>query len=391
MITVPKPTYRKGRSKMPAVSLLIKPASSQCNLSCAYCFYANVTDRRNIKNYGIMTHSTTEALIKNTFDYAEHMVTFAFQGGEPTLAGLAYFEDFITLVNQYAKKNIDIHYAIQTNGVNVNDAFAAFFFKHKFLVGISLDGPKDIHDLNRKDFGGQGSYKKVKACIKTLDKHKVEYNILSVVNKAVAKHPAKVYNYFKKEGYTYLQFIPCLDELGKPHGVNPYALLPDDYGSFLCTLFDLWYKDFMSGRRISIRFFDNIIQIILGYPPESCDMNGICSTNLVIEADGSTYPCDFYVLDEWNLGNVNSDQLSTLLNCDLAHRFVTSSIDKNKECSNCAYLNVCKGGCRRHKSLDHKGPLELNYFCSTYKRFYSYTLDRFKEIARIIYSELQAR
>lgn len=374
---------------MPALSLLIKPASGSCNLNCAYCFYANVTDLRKIKNYGMMSDETMEQMIVRAFDYAEHQVTFAFQGGEPTLAGLDYYKTFVQLVKKHNKNKITVNYALQTNGIKIDDAYASFFAEHHFLLGVSLDGPKEIHDMNRKFPNGSGSYKNVKNAIKLLDQHKVDYNILSVVNKAVAKHPTKVYQYFKKEGYDYLQFIPCLDELGEAHGTNPYALTPEDYGTFLCTLFDQWYKDFMEGRRISIRTFDNILHIVLGYPAESCDMQGVCSTNLVIEADGSAYPCDFYVLDDWYLGNVASNTLQEMIQGETATRFVDHSRVRHDECAKCEFLPVCRSGCRRHKSLDSTGPLELNYFCESYKVFYGHTLDRFKEVATILYKEMQ--
>lgn len=376
---------------MPAISLLIKPASGSCNLNCAYCFYANVTDQREIKNYGMMSEATMDQLILRAFEYGEHQITFAFQGGEPTLIGLDYFKAFVKSVHKHSKNNVRVNYALQTNGIKIDDDFAAFFAENKFLLGVSLDGPKDIHDMNRKDHSGKGSYKEVKNALKILEKHKVDFNILSVVNKAVAKHPQKVYQYFKKEGYDYLQFIPCLDELGKPHGSNPYALLPKDYGTFLCKLFDLWYKDFMEGRRISIRTFDNILHIVLGYPAESCDMQGVCSANLVIEADGSAYPCDFYVLDDWRLGEVADIGLQEMIHGDIATKFIETSKVRHEECASCQYLPVCRGGCRRHKSLDSTGPLELNYFCESYKEFYGHTLDRFKEVATILYREMQGR
>lgn len=376
---------------MPPLSLLIKPASGSCNLNCAYCFYANVTDQREIKNYGMMDLDTMEQMVIRAFEYAEHQVTFAFQGGEPTLIGLDYFKAFVEAVKKHNTKGINVNYALQTNGILIDEDYAEFFGKNRFLLGVSLDGPKDIHDMNRKNHKNGGSYKQVKNAIKILDKHKVDFNILSVVNKAVAKHPQKVYQYFKKEGYQYLQFIPCLDDLGQPHGTNPYALTPKDYGDFLCTLFDLWYKDFMEGRRISIRTFDNILHIVLGYPAESCDMQGVCSANLVIEADGSAYPCDFYVLDDWRLGDIADLTLMDMIQGETAREFIETSKVRHDECAQCEFLPVCRGGCRRHKSLDATGPLELNYFCESYKKFYGHTLPRFKEIASILYRELQGQ
>lgn len=374
---------------MPALSLLIKPASSLCDLRCKYCFYANVTDHRDVKSYGLMSNDTVDALIARALDYSDTVITFAFQGGEPTLAGLDFFRYFVQKTEELNTKKVQINYALQTNAMTITDEMAAFFAKNHFLLGVSLDGPKEIHDMNRVGPHGKGSYKTVKQSIKLLEQHKVDFNILTVVNRAVAKHPQKIYQYLTKEGYDYLQFIPCLDELGEPHGTSPYALLPKDYGTFLCRLFDLWYKDFKSGKRISIRMFDNILQILLGMPPESCDMMGVCSANLVIEADGSAYPCDFYVLDEWKLGMIQESPLKELITCETAHQFVQLSIPRHDKCKSCDYLPVCRSGCRRHKTQDTVGEIGLNYFCTSYEEFYAYTLDRFKEVGRVLYNEMQ--
>ena len=374
---------------MPALSLLIKPASSLCNLRCNYCFYANVADHRDVQSYGMMSFATVDTLIERALAYSDTSITFAFQGGEPTLAGLDYFKYFVEKVTASKGPKVQVNYALQTNAMTISHEMAAFFAQHHFLLGVSLDGPKDIHDQNRVAMGGKGTHKTVLQGIQLLNHYKVDFNILTVVSKSVAKHPQKIYQYFKKSNFNYLQFIPCLDELGEAHGDNPYALIPDDYGNFLNRIFDLWYKDFMAGQRISIRMFDNILQILLGYPPESCDMNGVCSANLVIEADGSTYPCDFYVLDEWRLGNIQDFSLQALIQSTTAHEFVQMSMDQNPTCASCDYLPVCRSGCRRHKTQDKVGNLQLNYFCPAYKAFYGHTLDRFKEIATILYREMQ--
>ena len=374
---------------MPALSLLIKPASSLCNLQCKYCFYADVANHRDINSYGIMKKDTVDALIARAFEYADSTVTFAFQGGEPTLAKLEYFKYFVEKVGELNTANINVNFTLQTNAVAITEEMAAFFSKNNFLIGVSLDGPKDIHDMNRIDHEGTGSYARVKKTIQLLRKHNVDFNILTVVTRNVSKHPQKVYRHLTKEGYNFLQFIPCLEELGQEQSSNPYALKPKDYGSFLCRIFDLWYRDFVNGKRVSIRMFDNIIQILLGMPPESCDMMGVCSVNLVIEADGSAYPCDFYVLDEWKLGMIQDKPLDELRTCKVAQDFVALSKPRQEKCTQCVYFPVCRSGCRRHKTQDCQGEVNLNYFCPAYEEFYGYTLERFIEVARILYREMQ--
>lgn len=368
---------------MPPINVLIKPASSNCNLKCKYCFYYDVAENRDKQNYGIMTRDTLEVLVKRVFEYGEHFVGFAFQGGEPTLAGLDFYKQLIEFQQKYNTKKVKINNAIQINGVVINEEWAKFLVENNFLVGLSLDGPKDIHDLNRVDSRGIGSHRNLEKTVEIFNKYKVEYNILCVVTKSVSRHIEKIYNYYTKKGFQYLQFIPCLDELGKEPGNNPYSLTTEAYEYFLKKLFDLWYRDFKLGKRISIRMFDNIVQMLLGYPPESCDMKGCCSANAVVEADGSVYPCDFYVINEWKMGDVLTNNLQEMLQGERAKAFVNVSKGILDNCRHCEYVAICRGGCRRNYE-PIRNEIGSNYFCSAYKAFYKYTIERFYEIARII-------
>jgi uncharacterized protein len=369
---------------MPPINVLIKPASSSCNLKCKYCFYYDVAENRDKHSYGIMTYDTLETLVKRVFEYGENFVGFAFQGGEPTIAGLDFYKQLIILQQTYNTKKLKINNSIQTNGTLINDEWAEFLAENRFLVGISIDGPKEIHDLNRIDSKGSGSHKTLENTIELFNKYKVEYNILCVVTKSVARHTEKVYKYYVKKGFKYLQFIPCLDELGKEPGNNPYSLTPYDYEMFLKKLFDLWYRDFKKGNEISIRMFDNIIQMLLGYPPESCDMSGRCSVNTVVEADGSVYPCDFYVINEWKLGDIFNNSLEEMIQGKTVRTFVDLSKNTPVGCKQCKYFNLCRGGCRRNYESLKDNKLESNYFCPSYMGFYEYSLPRLYEIAKII-------
>lgn len=369
---------------MPPINILIKPASSSCNLKCRYCFYNDVVENREIKNYGVMSLDTLECLVKNAFEYGEHFVGFAFQGGEPTLAGMDFYRKLIELQEKYNVKDIRVNNAIQTNGTMIDDEWARFLHENNFLVGLSLDGPKEIHDINRVDKIGSGSYSKIEKTIELFDKYKVEYNILCVVTKLVARHVEKVYRYYSKKGFQYLQFIPCLDQLGVEPGKNPYSLTPEIYGDFLIKLFGFWYRDFMSGKRVSIRMFDNIAHMLMGHPAEACDMQGCCSANIVVESDGSVYPCDFYVIDEWRTGNIKENSLMEMLQGEKAKAFVEVSKGTSDHCRDCEYLSICRGGCRRHYEPINGDKLEKNYFCSAYKEFYKHALPGFYEIVRTV-------
>lgn len=182
---------------MPPISLLIKPASSNCNLSCNYCFYHDIAENRTIANYGMMDIGLLEKVVQKALEYADHVCTFAFQGGEPTLIGLEFYKKLIEFEKKYNKKKVQINNAIQTNGLRIDEDWARFLAENRFLVGISLDGPKDIHDANRVDAKEGGSFNRVMNTIGFFDKYKVEYNVLCVVNGYVARHANKIYNFFK--------------------------------------------------------------------------------------------------------------------------------------------------------------------------------------------------
>ena len=361
-----------------SLSLLIKPVSGTCNLRCKYCFYHDVAENRQQKNFGMMSEAVLETIVKKAFNYADGFITFAFQGGEPTLRGIDFYKKLIDYVRKYNSKNIKIQFSIQTNGTLVNDEWAMFFKNNNFLVGLSMDGYREINDLNRVDVNGKGTFQTIKNAAIIMDKYEVDYNILCVVTKPIAQHGAKVYNYFKSNGYKYLQFIPCLDNFGEENGKKPYSLTTEAYGNFLISIFDLWYKDILDNNYTSIRMFDNLINILKGYQPESCDMVGHCSKGTVFESDGSLYPCDFYVTDEWKAGNIMESNFEELLSQPVMDKFVETSKMLYEECQNCDYYHLCRSGCRRHKENEEF----KNIFCDAYKKFYEHSYERLMYIAK---------
>jgi uncharacterized protein len=354
-----------------------------CNLRCKYCFYHSIAENRQTESYGLMTEETLEILVKRTFDYAEQSCTFAFQGGEPTLIGLDFYRKLIELEKKYNKNEIQVQNSIQTNGVLINEEWAEFFANNHFLVGISLDGPKDIHDANRFDINNNGSFSKVMNAIRCFNKYNVEYNILSVVNSYTARHIEKIYKFFEKNNFQYLQFIPCLDPLNETPGQNDFSLTPIKYADFLKKIFDLWYIDIKKGKMLSIRHLDNYVSMLMGYPPESCGMSGKCTCYFVVEAGGQVSPCDFYVTDNWQIGNIKSDDFESMINSTTAKDFVSVSCHVSQECRVCKYMNICRGGCRRNREPFSEGLPSLNYYCSSYKQFFDYSMERMIELARM--------
>ncbi len=358
---------------MPAIHLLIKPASGLCNLRCSYCFYHDITENRQQASYGFMSLETLESVIRKALDYADGQCTIAFQGGEPTLIGLDFYKALLNIVKEHNHKKLKVNYAIQTNGINLDNHWASFFAENKFMVGLSMDGQKDVNDSFRIDAAGKGTHSRIMKTKAMFDKHHVEYNILTVVNSLTARRVESVYRFYERNGLEYLQFIPCLDPINEEPGKRITSLTPELYENFLKTLFDLWYRDVKGGRFVFIRQFENYLGILLGLRPESCDMVGICSPQNVIEADGSVYPCDFYVLDEYRLGNLNTDSFSDINKKREEIGFIDS--DFLPGCKKCKYFFLCRGGCKRHRVG------EKNYFCRAFYNFFEYSLARMKELA----------
>ena len=367
---------------MNSLNLLIKPASSGCNLKCVYCFYYDIADNRVIKNYGIMNDTTLENMVRKAFEEVDYQVNFMFQGGEPTLAGIDFFKRFHNLVEKYNVKKINTTFALQTNGTLLNKKWTGLFKEHNYLIGVSVDGNRDTHNAFRIDKSGNGTFAKVKESINLLKKEKIDFNILTVVNKVTAENGKLIYNFFKNNGYRYFQFIPCLDELYSKEK-KEYTLTDVDYGNFLNDTFELWYEDIMNGRFTSVRYFDNMVKIILGEQPEACDMVGHCNINAIVESDGSIYPCDFYVLDEYKIGNINDSSFTEILNSEKENQFLSSSLVVNEKCKKCSYFKLCRGGCRRHKEIDENGEYH-NRFCKSYQMFFDKNLDKLIEVANYV-------
>ncbi len=290
--------------------LLVKPVSGSCDLRCRYCFYADEAQKRGRASYGRMSAETLELLVREALSQAAGGCTFAFQGGEPTLAGLDFYEKLLELEKRYNRRHIPVQYAIQTNGCSLDRDWAAFFARNRFLVGLSLDGTREVHDAYRRDAAGEGSFQRVQRAAQLLQQAGVDFNVLTVVTNQTVRSIGKIYGYFKRSGLRYQQYIPCLDPLGEERGQTEYALTPEAYGEFLCRLFDLWYADLSHGDYVYIRYFENLAAMLLGRPPESCGMSGQCACGFTVEADGSVYPCDFYVLDPYLLGHIGEQSFA---------------------------------------------------------------------------------
>lgn len=365
---------------MPPLTVMIKPVSSACNLGCRYCFYTDVASNRKQYSLGRMSVDTLETLVRRAMRYAEGSVSFAFQGGEPTLAGVGFYKKLIEFEKKYNSKNLVVQNSIQTNGYDISDELIELFAREGFLVGVSMDGREDIHDSMRVDANGCGSYQKVRATVERLSAAGVDFNILCVVNEYVAKRAEEVFDALAQYGY--LQFIPCLDEFSGEK--REWSLTEESYTAFLKKTFDRYYAAFKKGSHVSVRNFDNYVGILLGRQPENCGMSGRCAQYYLVEADGSVYPCDFYVLDQWCMGNVMDSSFFTLEKSPVAGKFREDSLHVDEKCRKCRWYPLCRGGCRREREPFINGLPVLNKWCSCYEEFFEYACPRMREMAGAI-------
>lgn len=355
---------------MPPLSIMIKPASSLCNLSCEYCFYRDVSANRKDASYGVMSNETAENLIKKSLDFADgKTVSYTFQGGEPTLAGLDFFENFVCTVKKENKKNSPVYYSIQTNGILINEKWANFFKNSNFLVGLSLDGDRQANSF-RKMPDGSNSFSRILRASECFKRNGVRFNILAVLTGENAENGVRIYKYFKSKGFRYLQFIPCLRPFGNTDKSKLY-MTNDQYADFLIKVFRMYAEDYAENRYVSVRQFDNWVRLYLGQPAEQCGMNGACSRQFVCESNGNVYPCDFYCTDKYLLGNVNENSFSDIAFCNTADKFLSDSNNTDKKCLDCEFYGLCRaGGCKRtRQSYD---------YCAAYKKFFSASLPLFK-------------
>ena len=366
---------------MPYINLLIKPASSLCNMRCRYCFYADEAANRALPSMGIMTEETAALLIRRALEAAglQGGVGFTFQGGEPTMAGKAFFRSFVENVRCLNTAHLPVSYGIQTNGLAIDAEWAAFLAENHFLVGISVDGDKALHDEFRVDAAGKGTWMRIQKNLQLLQQAGADCNLLCVVTRRCAKSAVRSYHALQKTGVRFLQFIPCLDPLGEARGQRGWSLTPKDYGEFLCTLFDEWYRDWKTGHYTSVRLFDDYVHLAMGLPAGTCATSGSCGGYFAVEADGSVYPCDFYVLDDWKLGTLQENSFAELRESACLQHFLQESRTRPADCVACEWHPLCNGGCKRDWTAG-EGTVR-NYYCESFRRLFAHAAPRIREIA----------
>lgn len=358
-----------------AFSTLVKPGGSACNLSCKYCYYLDKAELYG-GNEPKMSHDLLELYIKQFIEAQQTgTVEFCWHGGEPLLLGLDFFKKAMKLQRKYADGR-PIHNSIQTNGTLVDESWCAFFAENGFLVGLSLDGPKDIHNANRVNKGGRPTFDKVFSTALMMKRMRVDFNTLSVVNKLCEGRGTEIYRFLRDEaGSTFMQFLPAEDWLSDG-SLAPWSVSADGYGKFLCDIFDEWVRHDVG--RCYVQLFDVTLSQWCGLPSGICTMGETCGDGLAVEHNGDVYPCDHFVAPEYLLGNIRDTPLSELY--DGAKHLQFSLFKRNsltRECSHCEYYFACHGECPGHR---RDGKLAI---CGGLKMFFAHiapAMDRMKEL-----------
>jgi uncharacterized protein len=303
-------------------------------------------------------------------------VTFAWQGGEPTLLGLDFFEKAMLLQEKYCKPGMVIHNTIQTNGILLDNKWCEFLRKNRFLVGISIDGPRELHDTCRTDAAGKGTFDRVVRGLALLKKHKVDFNILCTVNAVNGDHPFEVYRFFRDEAKAqFIQFIPVVERDQKSGTVTPWSVGPEQYGEFLIRVFDEWVK--YDVGRIYVQHFDTALANWYGEPHGICVFSPTCGQAMVIEHNGDIYSCDHFVDQDHLLGNILMVPITELVNHDRQRQFGLNKRENlPKYCRECPVLFACRGECPKNRFAETPdGETGLNYLCEGYRMFFSH-IDR---------------
>jgi len=365
-------------------SLLIKPVGSRCNLRCNYCFYLGTDEAlsRGKKRPAVMPQAVLERMCGDYLGYGFPTSVFTWQGGEPTLAGLGFYRRVVQAQMSHGRNGQAVANALQTNGIQIDREWADFLAEYRFLVGVSLDGPPEVHDHYRLDRKAQPSFDKVMKAIGHLRDAGVEFNILCMITDLSQDLGKKIYRFLVSEGFTHLQFIPCVEydpATGKP---APQNVTPAGYGRFLCDIFDEWYYN-NDIHRVSVRTFDAVVGKLAGARELSlCNFGEKCDHYLVVEKDGGVFPCDFFVEKKYELGNLMDTPLAELYLSNRERSFSEIKGSYPDLCFGCHHLDICLGGCPKDRLTAGGGKFgRPTYLCAGLKAFFDHARDKFQVLA----------
>jgi uncharacterized protein len=379
-------TERKGAGQ--GIHVVTKPIGPVCNLNCEYCFYLEKKELFGLEEKYRMSDKVLATFIANYISsQPTPEVAFVWQGGEPTLLGVDFFKKVIELQRQFSGLKT-ISNSLQTNGTLLTDEWCAFLKKHNFAVGISLDGPREVHDRYRRDPKGKGTFTRVMQGLRLLQKHKVDYNVLACVARDTAKRPLDVYRFLKNEGVEFIQFSPVVERISDSRDglhlagpaaldreeqrieVTPWSVVPEEYGDFLIAIYEEWVRHDVG--KVFVMNFEWALNAWIGNPSPVCVHAEQCGRSLVIEHNGDVYACDHCVFPEYRLGNVLTESLTGMAEKSRGRGFgVTKETALPRWCRECAVLAACRGGCPKHRfRMAYYNEPGLQYLCEGYKKFF---------------------
>lgn len=394
-------------SQSAAFHMMAKPTSFHCNLKCDYCFYLEKEGLVNTKpksdmNQDISRDYMSDGVLKQYVrsyirSHQGQQIDFAWQGGEPTLAGLDFYRNVVKYQQQYAEGKT-ITNSFQTNAIAINRQWAEFFAENNFLIGVSIDGLEDVHDKYRISVNGKPTYERVKRAIALLREYKVEFNTLTVINDQNWDKGKETYHALKELGSCHFQFIPIVEvepscqqsttghySPSKDFSMTHFSVPSHGYGKFMSDVFDEWIKNQDVGK-IYIRIFDSILAMWMGYPASTCIQSKDCGQAMVIEANGDVYSCDHYVYEANRLGNITQTSLGKLATSKQQQRFGSAKSQKlTDQCNTCEVYNLCHGGCPKHRIVSLEGEKhKQNYLCGSYKKIFTHTAPSMNLMAQAI-------
>lgn len=395
----------------PGIHVVVKPVGPACNLRCEYCFYLEKKALFACGDDFRMSDAVLSAFIRN---YVESQTTpvveFVWQGGEPTLAGIDFYRRVIELQEPYAGQKT-ITNSLQTNGMLLDDEWCAFLKKNNFMVGISLDGPKEIHDRYRRDHAGNGTFDRVMHGLKLLQKHGVDYNVMATVARETARNPLDVYSFFRDAGVKFIQFVPVIEripaaldrelglQLSSPAAlaheesnceITSWTVIPEEYGDFLIAVYEEWVSHDVG--KLFVMNFEWALNAWIGNPSPVCIHAKQCGRSVVLEHNGDVFACDHYVYPLYLLGNIMSDNLSEMVGKSLQSGFgVAKESALPSRCRECEVLAACQGGCPKQRfQMSPQGEPGLHYLCDGYKKFFVHIRKYLRAMATLLENGLSA-
>lgn len=406
MINAPKTTAS-------TIHLMAKPAGPACNLRCEYCFY--LEKKAFFPNTAVVASRMTDEVLES---YIRQVVAanikspagilFTWQGGEPTLMGIDFFKRAIELEKKYAG-NKQFQNTLQTNGTLLDDDWCSFLAKNKFLVGLSLDGPKFIHDNYRRDAAGKPTFKKVFQSLQLLQKHGVEYNVLACISRESSKYPLEIYNFFKESCVEFIQFSPIVERVANnaarqlglnlctpptyPNelqfdnefaNVTSWSVEPEAFGNFYSKIFDEWVRHDVG--KIFVMNFEWTLFNSIGGGGAVCYMNDRCGNACIVEHNGDVYACDHFVYPEFKLGNILHNDITSMIESKKQCEWGDHKYDAlSQVCKDCEVAFICRGGCPKHRFMpSYDGASNQNYLCAGYKKFYNHTAKYIKAFTKLL-------